>query len=338
MSKKYLWFGLLSLLAMVTFLAACASAASQPASVIQLTPPEANTPPSPVGTLVVVTHTPPADLSQWVNTVLIIETGSAETQIALRTGPGLEYPVVRYLASNTNAGVRGTSGNWALIHLNDGTQGWVILGVVQPYSVQTTLPTLPTPPIMTSAAPTDTPALATAVPMVTLVIEASSSDTQITLRTGPGEGYSVIRYVATDTPAFVFGKSGEWVLVALTDGTQGWVTMPVMYPPSTGGIIPELAEPPIMTPVPSVTPPPTATFQPHQIQLTAEDGGNVTLRLSPDSNGTVLAWVASGTWVTVTGITSDGDWAQVTYQDYTAYVSALIVSPAERRALPTVTP
>lgn len=111
----------------------------------------------------------------------------------LRSGPGLDYRILRLLPQGEQLNVLDLSDDeqWAEVQLENGAQGWVYNQYISPLG---------------------------------------EGDTQVfleglKLRAGPGFGYRTIRQLSKGQELDLLGRSlqRDWLLARLPDGTTGWV-------------------------------------------------------------------------------------------------------------------
>jgi uncharacterized protein YgiM (DUF1202 family) len=111
----------------------------------------------------------------------------------LRSGPGLDYKVLRILPQGERVSIfdRSNDDQWAEVQLEDGAQGWVYNQYISPLG---------------------------------------DSDSQVLLeglklRAGPGFGYRTIRQLSKGQELDLVGRSlqRDWLLARLPDGKSGWV-------------------------------------------------------------------------------------------------------------------
>lgn len=136
----------------------------------------------------------------------------------VRSGPGVEYPVVGVLHQNTKVYLvgRDTGGKWVLIK-TDGLSGWVNRYYLHTDFPYTSLPFVnapatgqPYPPPMP-----DQPSY-----QYDAVVNASS----LNVRSGPGVQYRAIAVVHGGTGVYVLAKEANgWVKIQVPGGVVGWV-------------------------------------------------------------------------------------------------------------------
>jgi uncharacterized protein YgiM (DUF1202 family) len=206
----------------------------------------------------------------------------------------------------------------------------------EPPPVDTANPMATATPVETpiESAATSVPATATSVPAATalpptdIVVYATAVDyvmaqTDVDIRSGPGEGYDVVGWVAGGQIAKVTGASGdkEWWRVICPDDSVGscWVTAHPQYtqPTTPPGTAPTATTvPPTVTKIPTATAvPPTAVV----VYATAVDyimaQTDINIRSGPGTGYGVVGWVAEGQIVKVTGVSGDNEWWRVICPD-----------------------
>jgi uncharacterized protein YgiM (DUF1202 family) len=111
----------------------------------------------------------------------------------LRSGPGLDYEILRVLPRGEEMTVLDLSKDrlWTRVSLAEGMEGWVYTQFISPIGE------------------TDAQVL----------LEGLS------LRTGPGFGYRIVRQLSKDQALTLTGRSSQsdWLSVRLPNGTGGWV-------------------------------------------------------------------------------------------------------------------
>lgn len=128
----------------------------------------------------------------------------------VRTGPGMQYGSIVTLPFGFGVQMvgRNTQGNWILISLTNGVEGWVNLSYLFTQYPTRSLP-VSEAPVVASVAPTGT------------VTGANPGY----LRRGAGTGDDVLATVPLNTVVILLGRSfdSEWAKVRLPDGTEGWL-------------------------------------------------------------------------------------------------------------------
>ncbi len=163
--------------------------------------------------------------------VLAQDGGTVRTgaELNVRSGPGLEFPLVGVLPQETVVvpDGRNGAGNWILIHTPDGSvEGWVAAGYLRGLNVTALT-------IVTGEVPV--PPAAGGVP------EGDTARTRVALnvRTGPGLGYERITTLSYNTTVIVDQQSGAWSHIRTPNGTiTGWVATEYLVFGTPAPIIP----------------------------------------------------------------------------------------------------
>lgn len=121
--------------------------------------------------------------------------------LALRTGPGSHFRMIRRMRNETELRILERAGSWRRVRLNDGTTGWAhgrYIGTCGDghgggYG---------------------------AVYHVTGL--DPWGDNFLSLRSGPGTRYRELRRMGLGTVVIVLDRRGSWHLVQLNSGRQGW--------------------------------------------------------------------------------------------------------------------
>lgn len=151
----------------------------------------------------------------------------------------------------------------------------------------------------------------------------------VNLRAGPGTQYSSLRLLPKDTELQVSGAkvNDNWLPVVHL-GTLGfvfdaYVELRVVAVPLP---MPATMAPPAQTmPLPQ---PAVAAAQPQAMRVNAPDGVN--LRAGPSTDQRILTVIPHGASVTVTGRSSDGKWASVTYSGQSGWIDAQYLIAADQ--------
>lgn len=131
----------------------------------------------------------------------------------VRTGPGLTHHAVATVqrgAVLTLLGYRNAAGNWIMVALPNGTQGWVHAGYVQ-----TSVPVSSMTVWTQDGGTVGRPGLVT----------ATVSTGALNVRSGPGPAYAIITAIPHGTPMTLSHRNAAatWVRATLDNGVQGWV-------------------------------------------------------------------------------------------------------------------
>ncbi|RPI33539.1 MAG: hypothetical protein EHM70_05665 [Chloroflexota bacterium] len=117
----------------------------------------------------------------------------------LRTGPGLQYPVLRLLTTGQTLEILGQSdgGDWTEVRLDGSVEGWVYSSFIRLESETGSY----------------------------VLIDS------LNLRAGPGLGHRILRTMKKDQELTITGRNlaSDWLLVRLPDGVSGWVFSPYIY-------------------------------------------------------------------------------------------------------------
>ncbi|MBE3596841.1 MAG: N-acetylmuramoyl-L-alanine amidase [Hydrogenibacillus sp.] len=134
-------------------------------------------------------------------------------RLNVRNGPGTDWPVITQINPGTRYPLVGEQGDWRKIRLPDGQSGWIAAWFST--RIENAAPREETPTDAANAAPNDT---AQAGPRTVRI------DTDVThLRNGPTLDANIVGKLMRGTTARVIATEGDWLKIALDDGTQGWV-------------------------------------------------------------------------------------------------------------------
>ena len=135
----------------------------------------------------------------------------------VRSGPGVEYPVVGVLRRNTMVHLvgRDMSGKWVLIQ-TDGLRGWVNRYYLHTEFPYTSLSFVGAPG--TGQPPPPKPEQP--IYQYDAVVNASS----LNVRSGPGVQYQVVAVVYGGTGVYVLAEEANgWVKIQIPGAVTGWV-------------------------------------------------------------------------------------------------------------------
>jgi N-acetylmuramoyl-L-alanine amidase len=260
----------------------------------------------------------------------------------IRTGPGLNFPVLVTLAPSQNFVLEGRNADtsWLQVRVPDGRVGWVSTAVI------TTTFNLATLPVMT-----DTPAVATMPPAAPAqplpgvggqalgtVVNANN----LNVRTGPGFNFGIMSSLPLGSSAVLEGRSvdGSWLQVRLADGRQGWVSSAFMTANLAIANLPETAP----AQAPPAVPPPAAPAAPapgvSALGASLQSFGNLIIRTGPGFNFPVLVSLPLGQNFVLEGRTADLSWLWVRVPDgRQGWVStSVITTNLDLSTLPVVDP
>ncbi len=160
-------------------------------------------------------------------------TGTAISNLNVRTGPGEEYPVQTVISRRTavNIEARNEWGNWVLVSTPDGVRGWVAaryLILPQTFDVAA-VPVAGGDPVSTVAqgsAPASGGAVLPAAPAASGGTPNAWLASELNMRTGPELTFPTITRLPGGTALVLEGRNqnGLWALVHTADGLyRGWV-------------------------------------------------------------------------------------------------------------------
>ena len=174
--------------------------------------------------------------------------------VNLRTGPGTKFAKVGKANKGQQFTVAKESGGWYYVNIGQGKFGWIIAQYVS-----------------VSSKPASPPVSSETVDLANSTVIIKSSI--VNIRSGAGTGFGIVGKVKAGDRLAVLKKYGQWYLVQLTGGKQGWVagwlaeleTTDTMSRDGTDQSNPPVTQPTTETtpPVtPPVTPPTTETTTP----------------------------------------------------------------------------
>lgn len=241
--------------------------------------------------------------------------------VAVRLGPGLEYPIIDYLPQDTRVELIGLSEDGAWVQIS---YGYEKKGFVPPESIRidagnmSAVPIAQDFPTLTlTPSPTFTP---TWVPSpthtITPTFEASPTPSTpearvfaiiVPVYAGPDESYHIIGTISQDTPVQVVGISDDrlWLHI-YTDTIRGFVRANTLT--LTGGSLFDLA---VISNFPTMTPAPDMSLGVDPQAVAA--GQFVVVRAGPDYAFDTLGVVSANETLDLTGIATNGHWFQIRY-------------------------
>lgn len=215
----------------------------------------------------------------------------AINQANVRSGPGVEYPLVAEISAGTRYSVVGRSAfyPWLLLALSDTQQGWVFSDLMRvignlnnvPFTeitfdlAPTALPTLPSAGKVatTEAASPLTAVTPTTAPENTVLVEIQG---ELNVRFGPGVDYPRLGIVQAGDRFMITRRHTqvEWVEIAYPGGPngRGWVYLPAVKVIGDLNVVPTTSTFDFGSPALTATPPMvrtstapwlTATATPH---------------------------------------------------------------------------
>lgn len=258
----------------------------------------------------VITPAPTATPSPVYTTAKVKTSGGA---LNIRSGPSSSYSTKGSVPNGQTVTVKGTSGSWTLIEYR-GTTGYVSSSYLE-YSSVTATPVKTTTP---SPRPTATPA-----PSKYATVKTGGAS--LTMRSGPGTGYSSVTSIPNGKTVTVLSVSGSWTRVSW-NGKTGYVSSSYLIP----------ADAPV-TETPTVRP--TATAAPSgQTARVKTTGGTLNMRSGASTSAPVVLKLPNNA---VVQVITKGSWCRVIYNGTTGYVSSsyLVFDPVTTATpVPTFSP
>lgn len=212
-------------------------------------------------------------------------------KLNVRSGPSLEDAIVTTLPNKTVLPVISTKNDWIQVKLPNGQTGWVANWLV---STQQKKP---------AATPT------------TSTKHVESTTTNLNVRSGPGQTYSVVQMINPGTQYPIVQKSGDWIQIKLNAGATGWVANWLVKESGAGQAASK--------PSPGSTPPPTNPVT--QPKPPAVQGASMTLDFAPyvyatpDASTPAIGQLHAGETITV--LNKQNGWIQFPYDGVNAWLS-----------------
>jgi uncharacterized protein YgiM (DUF1202 family) len=246
----------------------------------------------------------------------------------VRSGPGLDFPVLATLAASRYYVLTGRNadGSWLYIRLADGSTGWVSnTAATAPLDlanlpVSTAAPALAASPSITTTEP---------APGIGGLALGTANPSVLYVRTGPGLNYTFLDTLAQNQAVTLEGRTadGAWLQVRLPDGGLGWVSSAFMT------VNLAIADLPVVEPTaPAIVTLPTATSTAPgvggQALGTVVNAANLNVRTGPGLNFTSVGVVPLGTSLVLEGRNASGLWLQVRLADGSlGWVSRTFMEP-----------
>ncbi len=150
---------------------------------------------------------------------------STGTNVNVRTGPGLTFPVIRQIQPDQSWPLVKKEGQWVQIRLSDKQTGWVAGWLVTATNDETNGSAGPSAHPSegktdgVSAGPTggEGQAAESSPPTLTVLYDTTN------VRSGPGTNYDVISRVQSGERYPILKSEGQWYQIQLADGTKGYV-------------------------------------------------------------------------------------------------------------------
>lgn len=155
----------------------------------------------------------------------------------VRGGPGTNYNILTYVRRGTILnllGYRNSAGNWIMVGLANGTQGWVNAAYVQSSVSINSLPVWNGQSGNTGSTPPPAP------PPQAGTMVATVSAYHLNMRSGPGIGYGVVTVLDLGNQVTLSYRNpaGNWVYGTLGNGTQGWIHAGYIRTPQVVTVLP----------------------------------------------------------------------------------------------------
>ncbi|RIK38772.1 MAG: hypothetical protein DCC55_20120 [Chloroflexi bacterium] len=236
----------------------------------------------------------------------------------IRTGPGLNFPVLVTLAPSQGfvlAG-RNADGSWLQVRVPDGRLGWVSTAVITTTLNLATLPVVTDAPAVVTAPPATPaePVAGTGGQALGTVVNANN----LNVRTGPGLAYGFLSSLPLGSSVVLEGRNadGSWLQVRLADGRLGWVSSAYMTTNLAIASLPVSETPaaPVVA-APAVTPTETAPGV-GGLSVGTVTGANIlNVRSGPGLNFPILTTLPLNQAVVLEGRNADGSWLQIRLAD-----------------------
>lgn len=200
--------------------------------------------------------------------------------IAVRSGPGFNYPAIGFVNNGSNINLIGRNADNSWLKVSSGNiTGWMNASIIETSIDINTLP------IVDGSGGT--------------VVVAGSSTASVTtgalnVRSGPGVGYSISSTVYLGQVVTLLARNSDssWVKVQTVTGLQGWVSTAYIQTAITISSLPEIATPSLNA-------------------VGWINTGAANMRSGPSLEFTSIATVGLGTSVTLIGRNSSGSWLNV---------------------------
>lgn len=233
----------------------------------------------------------------------------------IRTGPGLNFPVLVTLAPSQNFVLEGRTADdtWLQVRVPDGRLGWVSNSLITTTLNLTTLPVATDAPAVGTTPPAQ-PAPGVGGQALGTVVNANN----LNVRTGPGLTFGILSSLPLGSNALLEGRNadGTWLHVRLTDGQLGWVSSAFMTTNLAVANLPvsESPEPPVVA-APSATTGEPAPGVGGQAIGAVTDANILNVRSGPGLTFPLLTTLPLNQLVTLEGRNADGSWLQVRLTD-----------------------
>jgi uncharacterized protein YraI len=240
-----------------------------------------------------------------------VPTASATTYVNVRTGPGMNYPILGVAPPGATAEVVGVSPDsaWYVVKISTTVsatgQGWVSAGYIMLTDyIGVAIPVIPAPPLPPQVIP----------PPVEEGIPAATALEPLNIRTGPSTSYLSYGVAPMGSSAPVVGRSedGQWLVMTISTAYSptgtGWANAPyILLTGTTLEELPVVPAPDLNSELPLITPP---AIPEGSIVVTTTE--SVSVHEGPANDSTIYGKVAAGTALAAVGISEDGQWVAVT--------------------------
>lgn len=283
---------------------------------------------------------------------LRIASVNEEAGVNARSAPSTDSEIVRLLNNGEQTTLAGTEGDWLQVILADDQVVWVSsefmnIGVGDQIALdawnarRVALGLEPVAPEGADTTPSEPEVAATGGVTVPVTV---SADPGGSVRLEPAPESQLVSQVLLNTAMTATGRTaaGDWLLVTLADGTQGWIlsslvtaggdvtALPVQTalilitgtpPPPAGDEVPTPVAPVAgpgydleLSPVVPVAPY-TNTLPPGGPAIAISDTLGLNARTAPSLEGAVVGIVPNGAVLPVVGRSANDEWVQVTLPD-----------------------
>ena len=233
--------------------------------------------------------------------VLTLATVVNTDGLNVRSGPGIQHPVVRGLARGAQIGLVGRSADGAWVQLQASGPEWVDARFVQPFNSYD-LMNLP----VTGGGPPDPGGEAAPAPPAASGVWATVVNTnRLNVRSGPSVQFRATRGLTFGQQVVLVGRNanGTWVQLQTSGGLQEWVNANYVRAFDNYNIL--------NLPVTSNTTPDTPPASATAITAVVVNANRLNVRSGPGENFGVVRQVPGGQSVVLVGRNANGTWVQL---------------------------